>query len=134
MAPAHQRQQVDPAVPILNFVGVELIGLGDLSVEGRLAVVAQQGLDVPVEDGRVQAGAAGRAHVLAQQSVVQCGRQLFEDSGARADEPEERGTLRRQRDRVGQSEPGLSYGGGQGRGLSGLRLPAGQSGTGPAIS
>lgn len=102
LAPAHQGRDRDLAVPVLHFVGVALVGLGDLTVEGRLARVAEPGFDQPVEDGGVQAGAAGGADVLADEGPVQGGRQLVEDVGVLADEPEERRPPRGQRDRVDQ--------------------------------
>jgi hypothetical protein len=56
----------------------------------------------------VQAGTAGRRHVLAHQSVVQRRRQLLEDLGVLTDKPEERRPPRRQRDRVDQSERAIA--------------------------
>jgi hypothetical protein len=53
---------------------------------------------VIVKERRVQARAAGRTDVLAHQRIVQRGRQLPEDLGVLADEPQERGSPLHQRD------------------------------------
>jgi hypothetical protein len=52
-SPADQDRDINRAVPVLDLIGVLLIRLRDLAVEGRLAAVAEPRLDESVQDRRV---------------------------------------------------------------------------------
>ena len=86
LAPDDERGNGDLAVERLDLVGIALVALGDLAIEGRLARGAKPGSDERAFDvGSERSGLSGR-DVGPQDALVDRGRQLLEDREVLADE------------------------------------------------
>ena len=103
-APRHQHGKIDSRVTRLDLVGVPLVGLRDLPVEGGLPLAPEPGSDKQVERLGPQTTMCGTADVGADQRFVQLGRELREDGRVLGHQTEERRTPRCQGDHVHQGQ------------------------------